>query len=204
MKNGLHNFLSPAEQKILLFLAFFLLLGSVLKLAGYESSSVQAAEADSLKLALVEDYVLKIDIRTASKQELMALNGIGEKRAEDIITFRQAHPFQNVKDLLLVSGIGPKTLQKLLPNLVAFGDTVIAASASPSAKAAKSVNKSMVSLNTASLEELCSLAGIGAVKAAAIVAYRNEHGSFQSVEEITKVKGIGPATLEKNLARLKL
>ena len=46
------------------------------------------------------------------------------------------------------------------------------------------------------------LVGIGAVKAQAIVDYRQAHGAFQSVEELLEVKGIGVATLEKNRARL--
>ena len=44
--------------------------------------------------------------------------------------------------------------------------------------------------------------GIGATKAQAIVAYREEHGNFASVDELLEVKGIGEATLEKNRDRL--
>ena len=62
-----------------------------------------------------------------------------------------------------------------------------------------------VNINQASAEELAdSLAGIGASKAEAIVAYREANGPFQSVEDITAVKGVGPALLEKNRARLAL
>lgn len=43
-----------------------------------------------------------------------------------------------------------------------------------------------------------SLDGIGASKAAAIVAYREAHGPFKSVDELAEVKGIGKATLERN------
>ena len=42
------------------------------------------------------------------------------------------------------------------------------------------------------------LTGIGAVKAEAIVAYRKKHGSFKSVDDLQKVKGIGEATIKKN------
>lgn len=54
-----------------------------------------------------------------------------------------------------------------------------------------------INLNTATAAELETLAGIGESRAAAIVAYREEHGAFQSVEELLEVPGIGEATLEK-------
>ncbi len=54
-----------------------------------------------------------------------------------------------------------------------------------------------VNINTADAARLTSLNGIGESKAAAIVAYREEHGAFQSVEEIMEVSGIGEGTFEK-------
>lgn len=54
-------------------------------------------------------------------------------------------------------------------------------------------------LNTATAEQLAAtLNGIGDAKAQAIIAYRDAHGPFQRVEEITLVKGIGESTLRDN------
>ena len=49
----------------------------------------------------------------------------------------------------------------------------------------------MVNLNTASVEELCKLSGIGEAKAEAILAYRTEIGVFSSIEQLKEVTGIG-------------
>ncbi|MBI4233532.1 MAG: helix-hairpin-helix domain-containing protein [Chloroflexi bacterium] len=54
-----------------------------------------------------------------------------------------------------------------------------------------------VNLNTATVQQLEALPGIGEVRAKAIVSYRQEHGSFRSVGELLRVSGIGSATLER-------
>ncbi|PNZ82676.1 ComE operon protein 1 [Staphylococcus microti] len=53
-----------------------------------------------------------------------------------------------------------------------------------------------INLNTAQLSDLTTIPGIGPAKAQAILAYREEKGQFQSVEELKEVKGIGDKTFE--------
>ena len=55
-----------------------------------------------------------------------------------------------------------------------------------------------IDINTASVEQLQQIKGIGTKKAADIVKYREAHGPFGSVEDLTKVPGIGPKTLANN------
>jgi len=56
----------------------------------------------------------KVNINTASKDELEDLPGIGAVKAQSIINYREQHgPFQRVEDLLEVSGIGDKTLAEI-------------------------------------------------------------------------------------------
>lgn len=62
-----------------------------------------------------------------------------------------------------------------------------------------------VNINQAEPEELAELLkGIGIDKAKKIVDYREEHGKFTSADDLTQVKGIGAATVEKNRDRITL
>ncbi len=62
---------------------------------------------------------------------------------------------------------------------------------------APGVAAGLVNINTAGATELEALPGIGEVLAATIVAYRDEHGPFVSVDQLEDVSGIGPSTLEE-------
>ena len=53
-----------------------------------------------------------------------------------------------------------------------------------------------INLNTADKVALESISGIGPAKANAIIKYRDEHGSFKTVDELLNIKGIGPKMLE--------
>ncbi|MCY9074759.1 helix-hairpin-helix domain-containing protein [Bacillus inaquosorum] len=55
----------------------------------------------------------------------------------------------------------------------------------------------LVNINTATLDELQGISGVGPSKAEAIIAYREENGRFQTIEDITKVSGIGEKSFEK-------
>lgn len=60
-----------------------------------------------------------------------------------------------------------------------------------------------VDINTADARTIAqTIQGVGQAKAEAIVAYRNTHGRFASIEELAKVKGIGLKTVSKNRDRL--
>lgn len=62
---------------------------------------------------------------------------------------------------------------------------------------AASKNSGLVNINTADVATLMTLPGIGNAKAESILAYRTEHGGFQSKEEIMNITGIKQAVYEK-------
>lgn len=60
-----------------------------------------------------------------------------------------------------------------------------------------------VNVNEADARTIANvLVGVGMSRAQAIVDYREQHGRFYSAEELTAVKGIGQATVERNLSRI--
>ncbi len=215
LRNPLRNYLTPSEQRIFIFFAGLIILGCWLDFSGWTPLQAKKTDLDSLRQVVEVDAPLNLDIRTAGLEELMTLTGIGEKRAKEIIAYRAKQPFTSVNQLLEIKGIGAKTYANLLPDLLVFGDsTNVEGIAKPAVKAkskagsavstSKNELSNVVNLNTASVKELCTLVGIGEVKAKAIVAWREENGSFESIEDFTLVKGIGEKTLEKNRHRLSI
>ena len=62
----------------------------------------------------------------------------------------------------------------------------------------------LVNINNADIGELTSLPGIGTSKATAIIEHRSEHGPFNTIEELTNVRGIGSNVLEKIRGHIKV
>lgn len=65
-----------------------------------------------------------------------------------------------------------------------------------SSASAQSVQVGPVNINTADVQALETLPGVGPATAATIISHREEHGSFGAIDALVAVRGIGPATLE--------
>ena len=69
-----------------------------------------------------------VNVNSATKEELMSLNGIGEVKAQAIIDYRTKNgPFKSMADLDKVSGIGEGTLKKIEKDVSLSGKTTVAA-----------------------------------------------------------------------------
>ncbi|KMN45275.1 helix-hairpin-helix domain-containing protein [Bacillus sp. LK2] len=61
----------------------------------------------------------KVQINTASKEQLEKITGIGSRKAESILKYREEHgPFRKIEDLLEIDGIGTKSLEKIKDQII--------------------------------------------------------------------------------------
>jgi len=72
-----------------------------------------------------------------------------------------------------------------------------AAGLEPTAQVQAAAQKTLVNINTATVDELTSLPGVGPATAARIVEYREKNGGFKKVEDLMNVRGIGEKTFLK-------
>src|SRR5262249_41893596 len=150
----------------------------------------------------------RVDLNRATKSELMQVPGIGPQLAERIVLHREEHGnFGRVEELKGVHGIGDATLNKIRPWLTIHpADMADEPPPEPdrltrkSPSGTKTVSKSqqsgsVININTATLEQLDGLPGIGKVLAQRIIDERKKR-SFASIDELRRVSGIGPKRME--------
>jgi competence protein ComEA len=145
----------------------------------------------------------RIDLNRADYPELLQVPGVGNSLAQRI---REHGPFQSVDDLTQVKGIGPATLERLRPWVTvqspyspapgqigkppASGD-------GPKVAGKKQIPPGeRISINRASAAELQRLPGIGPKRAQQIIEERQKR-PFTDIEELRRVSGIGPTTMDK-------
>jgi competence ComEA-like helix-hairpin-helix protein len=192
--------------------------GAVTLLARSQPVDLALHRAKSARLARPLGPEERIDLNTASFEEIARLPRLGPSLAKAIVRARSERGgIASLAELDSVPGIGPSLLAAITPH-VAFGDTNrVRRRDGEKAKRAQSVlpqappapyvlrgpetagrrgdsggasERPLVRLNSASALDLDRLPGIGPARAKAIVAYRQSNGPFASVWDLEKVPGM--------------
>jgi len=132
----------------------------------------------------------KIEINSASREELQKITGIGPAYAERI---EEQRPFCSLEELTKVHGIGEVTVENIKKEGVAFVKPFEDCKEEEEEKKEEEEEITKVEINSANKETLEKITGIGPAYAENIIETR----PFCSLTELTKVHGIGKATLEK-------
>ena len=160
----------------------------------------------------------RVDLNRADRAQLLQLPGVGEALVGRIEHYRAEHyGFHSIDELAEISGIGPLTVERLR-HLVYVeppddddkrGDVVpvrmkqlpakkkdIASPMKPSVTKKENALNDPININQASAEELQHLPGIGPALAARVIEARRT-APFKSADDLRRVAGIGPKTLDK-------
>uniref|UniRef100_A0A8D1J4M7 Endonuclease/exonuclease/phosphatase family domain-containing protein 1 n=1 Tax=Sus scrofa TaxID=9823 RepID=A0A8D1J4M7_PIG len=152
----------------------------------------------------------RLNINTATEEELMTLPGVTRAVARSIVEYREyIGGFKKVEDLALVSGVGATKLEQ-----VKF-EICVSSKGSSAQHSPSSLRRDLlaeqqphhlatsvpltprVNINTATPAQLMSVRGLTEKMAISIVDYRREHGPFRSVEDLVRMGGINAAFLDR-------
>ena len=138
----------------------------------------------------------------------MTLPGINRSIAAGIIDYRrQIGGFRRVEDLALVSGVGAEKLSRIRCD-ISIGSRNVSGSRDSSLHGSRvdgdsvaeksgrgSKSPPLINVNTANMFQLIKIKGVGMSLAENIVTYREKNGPYTSLDDLVKVKGIGPGIL---------
>ncbi|XP_056154394.1 endonuclease/exonuclease/phosphatase family domain-containing protein 1 isoform X1 [Lampris incognitus] len=141
----------------------------------------------------------RLNINTATAEELMTLPGVNRVVAQNIVEYRDCiGGFKKVEDLALVSGVGATKLE-IIKLEICVSSRTSSSQHSPSSlrKDSEHLSCTGININTATPAQLQSIRGITEKMAKNIVAYRAEHGPFKSIEDLVRVSHINSSLLDK-------
>lgn len=138
----------------------------------------------------------RVDLDAASAREIERLPRIGPELARRIVADRTARgAFGSLEGFDRVPGVGKGLLKAIAESVRFSGERAVETVGTVGTVG--SVGSVPVNVNIASTTLLRTLPGIGPAKARAIVAYREAHGPFASIEALAGVPGIGPSIVKR-------
>uniref|UniRef100_A0A8B9DNK3 Endonuclease/exonuclease/phosphatase family domain-containing protein 1 n=1 Tax=Anser cygnoides TaxID=8845 RepID=A0A8B9DNK3_ANSCY len=144
----------------------------------------------------------RLNINTATEEELMTLPGVTRVVAQNIVEYREyIGGFKKVEDLALVSGVGAAKLEQVKFE-ICVSSKGSSAQHSPSSlrkdpASEHHLSATKININTATPAQLMSIRGITEKIANSIVDYRKEHGPFKSIEDLVRMNCINSSFLDK-------
>ena len=144
------------------------------------------------------------DINSASSASLQSIVGIGPAKARAILEdIKRNGPLREIGEVTRVSGVGPSTLANIRRAGFCVGsepgsapEVTTSASGQPeAASTGQPASQGCSDINTANSSMLQSVSGIGPAKAQAILEYIKSNGPFRDIADVSRVSGVGPATL---------
>ncbi len=152
---------------------------------GFVSTEAPVERPASPKL---RSDIAPVDVNVADSITWMVLPGIGAKRASAILKYRERlGGFISIEQVGETFGLPDSVFQKIQPGLTIGGGKI-----------------EQLSINTATEAELKAHPYIGWQIAKIIVAYRNQHGAYKSVDDLLKIYVIKKDWLEKTRPYLKV
>lgn len=168
--------------------------GSVLDELLLESS--EAADEASRRSEPLEEGE-RLDPNRADEIQLDRLPGVGPATARAIVEAREAGiVFERAEDLTQVPGIGPATIARIATLLDLERPPPLRRRPLTTAGGIAISRAPPVDVNRAAAEQLVALPGIGPALAERIVEERMKR-MFTSLDDLTRVRGVGPATVER-------
>ncbi len=142
------------------------------------------------------EYARKVNINEVTLEELTnaGVPNLGQSRAESLIEFRDQldDPIVCLDQLEGASGIGSTYVEDWQEHFTVGQEY----EDEPCPEGDSATSGEEINVNTADESTLTQLTGIGSVTAEAIVAYREENGPFEDLDDLQEVSGIGPVTVE--------
>jgi len=121
----------------------------------------------------------KVDINSATEDQLKAVRGLGKSRALEIVRFRDKHgPFRNLDELARVPHMGDMPWGELDEVKTHLALRIAGEVPAPP------IVPDKVDVNDANVEELRTVEGIGAERAQEIVEYREKYGRIEDLDEL--------------------